>query len=66
MLKDMLAPEERKTLLRIQPARVGVDGGVELVLVLAAMALVAWAPNPLTIVVALFVIGARQLRQRRS
>jgi fatty acid desaturase len=30
-------------------------------LVFGAMALVAWAPNPLTIVLALFVIGARQL-----
>jgi fatty acid desaturase len=30
-------------------------------LVFAAMALVAWRPNPLTVLVALFVIGARQL-----
>jgi fatty acid desaturase len=61
MLRETLTLEERKELLRINPLRswwmilsnwVGVFG---------AMALVAWMPNPLTIVFALLVIAARQL-----
>jgi len=61
MLREVLAPEERKALLRINPLASAWMVASNWVLVLAAMALVAWAPNPLTIVVALFVIGARQL-----
>jgi len=61
MLREVLSLEERRTLLRIKPLR---SWGMVLsnwALVFAAMALVAWAPNPLTILVALCVIGTRQL-----
>ena len=61
MLREVLSPEERKALLRIDPWASAWMVASNWVLVLAAMALVAWAPNPLTVVVALFVIGARQL-----
>ena len=61
MLREVLSPEERKALLRIAPWASAWMVASNWVLVLAAMALVAWAPNPLTVVVALCVIGARQL-----
>jgi len=61
MLRDVLAPDERKALLRIDPLRSWGMVASNWLLIFAAMALVAWAPNPLTIVFALFVIGARQL-----
>ncbi|MEO8604574.1 MAG: fatty acid desaturase family protein [bacterium] len=61
MVREVLTLEERKALLRINPLR---SWGMVLsnwLLSFAAMALVAWAPNPLTIVLALCIIGARQL-----
>jgi fatty acid desaturase len=61
MVREWLTPEERKSLLRVNMLR---SWGMVLsnwILVFAAMALVAWRPNPLTVVAALFVIGARQL-----
>lgn len=61
MLRDVLSTEERKALLRIDPLASVWMIASNWLLVFAAMALVAWAPNPLTIVAALFVIGARQL-----
>jgi fatty acid desaturase len=61
MLRETLSTEERKALLRIDPLASAWMVASNWVLVLAAMALVAWAPNPLTIVAALFAIGARQL-----
>jgi fatty acid desaturase len=61
MLREVLSPEERKALLRLDPWASAWMVASNWLLVLAAMALVAWAPNPLTVVVALFVIGARQL-----
>jgi fatty acid desaturase len=61
MLREVLSPEERKALLRIDPLASVWMIASNWLLVCAAMALVGWAPNPLTIVVALFVIGARQL-----
>jgi fatty acid desaturase len=61
LLRNALTPEERKALLEIDPLRSWCMVASNWVLIFAAMALVAWAPNPLTIIVALFVIGARQL-----
>jgi fatty acid desaturase len=59
--REVLSAEQRKELLRIKPLRSWATVLCNWILVAAAMALVAWRPNPLTVVVALFVIGARQL-----
>jgi len=56
-----LSREEIQDLLRLRDLRSWGTIAINWSLVLAAFALVAWAPNPLTIVVALFVLGARQL-----
>ena len=61
LLRQTLSAAERRALLRIRPLASAWMVASNWLLVLAAMALVAWAPNPLTVVVALFVIGARQL-----
>jgi fatty acid desaturase len=61
MLRQVLSSEERKALLRVNPLRSWWMIASNWVVVFAAMGLVAWAPNPLTVVVALFVIAARQL-----
>lgn len=61
MLRQVLSPEERKALLRINPLRSWWMVVSNWLLIFAALALVAWAPNPLTVVVALCVIAARQL-----
>lgn len=59
--KEALSVEERRQLLAIHPWRGWVTIATNWALVFAAMGLVAWAPNPLTIIVALCVIGGRQL-----
>jgi fatty acid desaturase len=61
MLRAVLTPEERKQLLTIDPLQSWWMVASNWLLVFGAMALVAWAPNPITIVVALFLIAARQL-----
>jgi fatty acid desaturase len=61
MLRRVLTPDERRALLTIDPLRSWWTIASNWLLVFAAMALVAWRPNPLTVVVALFVIAARQL-----
>lgn len=61
MLRAVLTPEERKALLVIDPLQSWWMIGSNWLFVVAAMALVAWAPNPLTVVVAVCVIGVRQL-----
>lgn len=61
MLRERLSPEERAELLRVQPLRSAWMVLSNWLLVFASMALVAWRPSPVTIVVALFVIGGRQL-----
>jgi len=58
---DALSPAERRELLAIRGHRAWLSIATNWGLVGAAFALVAWAPNPLTVVVALFVIGGRQL-----
>ena len=59
--RQVVSLEERKQLLTIDPLRSWWMIASNWLLVFAAMALVAAAPNPLTIVVALFVIAGRQL-----
>jgi fatty acid desaturase len=59
--QDALSPEERKTLLTIVPWRAWVSIAVDWALVGAAFALVAAWPNLLTVVIAIAVIGGRQL-----
>jgi len=59
--RDALSRDELKQLLEISDLRAWGSLLINWGLVAAAFALVAWRPNPLTIVVALFVIGARQL-----
>jgi len=61
MLRATLSPEERRELLEIDSLQSWWMIGSNWLLIFAAMALVAWAPNPFTIVLALFVIAARQL-----
>ena len=61
MLRAVLTAEERRSLLTINPLRSWWMVASNWLLIFAAMALVAWAPNPLTIVFALFLIAARQL-----
>jgi fatty acid desaturase len=58
---QVLSRAERKQLERIDPLRAWWTVLSNWLGVFAAMALVAWAPNPFTIVLALFVIAARQL-----
>jgi fatty acid desaturase len=61
LLRQALPAEEIRRLLTINPLRSWWMVASNWLLVFAAMALVAWLPNPLTIVVALFLIGSRQL-----
>jgi fatty acid desaturase len=58
---QVLTRDERKELEQIDPLRSWWTVLSNWLLVFAAMALVAWMPNPATIVLALFIIGARQL-----
>lgn len=59
--RDALSADERRELLEVDDLHGALSLAANWALVFAAMALVAWAPNPLTILLALFVIGARQL-----
>lgn len=61
MLREVLSTGERRALLRIDPLASAWMVASNWLLVFAAMAVVAWAPDPLTVIAALFVIGARQL-----
>ena len=58
---DALSPAERRELVAMRGSRAWLSIATNWGLVGAAFALVAWAPNPLTVIVALFVIGGRQL-----
>jgi fatty acid desaturase len=58
---EKITAAERRELLQIDPLRSWFTVLINWAIVFAAMALVAWQPNPLTIVFALFVIAARQL-----
>jgi len=59
--RQLLSLEERKALFTIDPFRSWWMIASNWLLVFAAMALVAWWSNALTILLALVVIGARQL-----
>lgn len=59
--RQALTRDERRALTRIEPMRSWWMIGSNWLLVFPAMALVAYAPNPFTILLALFIIGARQL-----
>ena len=59
--KRLLSRDEIASLLVMEDWRSWLSVATNWSLVFAAMALVAAWPNPLTVVVALFVIGARQL-----
>ena len=59
--RSALTREELAPLLAQSDLRSWLSIGVDWALVFAAFALVAAWPNPLTVVAALFVIGARQL-----
>ena len=59
--RDSLSRDELQGLLQIDDRRAWLTLATNWGIVFAAFGLVAWAPNPLTIVIALFVIGARQL-----
>lgn len=61
LLRETLTIEERKELLRINPLRSWWMVLSNWIGTFLAMALVAWKPNPLTILFALFFIAARQL-----
>ncbi len=59
--QQALSPEERRGLLAIDDRRAWLSIALDWALVGASFALVAVWPNPLTVVVAIAVIGARQL-----
>ncbi len=59
--KRKLSKEELREVLAVDDRRSAWTLAVNWGLVFASMALVAWSANPITIAVALFVIGGRQL-----
>jgi len=59
--QEALSPEERRELLTIHDWRAWLSIGLDWAVVGAAFALVATRPNPLTIVLAVALIGGRQL-----
>jgi fatty acid desaturase len=59
--REVLSREEIDSLLEVQDWRGWLTISLDWAIVFASFALVAWAPNPLTILAALFLIGARQL-----
>ena len=59
--RDAISREELKALLVQSDARSWISIGLNWAIVFASMAMVAMWTNPLTIVLALFLIGARQL-----
>ncbi|MEE2674962.1 MAG: fatty acid desaturase family protein [Myxococcota bacterium] len=59
--RKALSREEIDSLLKIRDWRGWLTIGANWAIVFASFCLVAWSPNPGTILVALFVIGGRQL-----
>lgn len=59
--RQALSKEDIKDLLVMRDWRSWLSVAINWALVFGSFALVAWWPNPLTVVVALLVIGARQL-----
>lgn len=58
---EALTPDEIRELRKSRPWRTWLSVGTNLALIAGAMALVAWQPNPLTVIAALLIIGTRQL-----
>jgi len=61
LLRASLTLEERRALLEINPLRSWWMVLSNWLVIFAVMGLVAWAPNPLTVVIALVLIAPRQL-----
>ena len=59
--REVLSREEIESLLQVHDWRGWLTIGLNWAIVFASFAMVAWAPNPFTILAALFLIGARQL-----
>jgi fatty acid desaturase len=59
--QEALTPADRRELLTLNDARAWLSIGVDWGLVFASFALVAYFPNPFTVLLAIAVIGARQL-----
>jgi len=59
--QETLSTAERRELLTLKDGRAWLSIALDWALIGAAFALVALAPNPLTVVVAIAVIGSRQL-----
>lgn len=58
---ERISPEERRQLLQVSDWHGWTMILSNWLLIFAAMALVAWMPNPLTILASVWVIGSRQL-----
>jgi fatty acid desaturase len=59
--QEALTPADRRELLTLHDGRTWLSLAIDWGLVAASFALVAYFPNPLTVLVAIAVIGARQL-----
>ena len=59
--QEALTPADRRELLTLHDGRAWLSIGIDWGLVFASFALVAYFPNPLTVLVAVAIIGARQL-----
>jgi fatty acid desaturase len=59
--QEALTPADRRELLTLHDGRAWLSIGIDWGLVFASFALVAYFPNPLTVLLAIAVIGARQL-----
>jgi fatty acid desaturase len=59
--REALSRDEVRSLVEMRDWKSWSSIAVNWAVVAAAFTLVAWGPNPLTVLVALFVIGARQL-----
>jgi fatty acid desaturase len=59
--REAISITELRELVKISDARAWLSVAIDWGLIAAAFALVALAPNPLTVVIALFVLGGRQL-----
>ena len=59
--REVLTPEEIRDLHRISDLRAWASIAIDWGMIFGSFALVAYRPNLLTIILALFIIGARQL-----
>jgi fatty acid desaturase len=59
--RELVTRDEIDALLAMRDARSWLSVATNWSIIAASFALVAWAPNPLTVLIALILIGARQL-----